>query len=69
MHIMTVDIWKSVNYGYMRAPTGQEVNPFTFHNTGHDFIKFWDKICKYRMEQGLEEVVLGFESSGINRLF
>lgn len=64
MLIVTVDIGKSVNHGYMRAPTGQEVKPFAFHNTGHDFNKFWDNICTFRMEQGLEEVVLGFESSG-----
>ena len=62
--IVAVDIGKNVNYGYMRAPTGKEVKPFKFHNTGQGFKKFWGEICCFQREQGLEEAVIGFESTG-----
>ena len=64
MLIVTVDIGKNIHWGYMRAPHGQEVKPFSFHNSGQSFKKFWEKICQFKMAQGLEEVVIGFESSG-----
>ena len=62
--IVAVDIGKNVHYGYMRGPTGEEVKPFKFHNTGQGFKKFWVEICCFQREQGLEEVVIGFESTG-----
>jgi len=64
MLLVAVDIGKSVNHGYMRIPHGKEVKPFSFHNTGHGFNKCWRKICQFKREQGLEEVVVGFESTG-----
>lgn len=62
--IVTLDIGKFIHYGYMRTPNGKEVKPFPFHNNGHSFNKFWNKICRFKKEQGLEEIVVGFESTG-----
>jgi transposase len=62
--IVTVDIGKSVHHGYMRAPYGKEVKPFPFYNNRHSFKEFWSKICCFQRKQGLEKIVMGFESSG-----
>jgi transposase len=62
--IVAVDIGKSVHYGYMRAPHGKEVKPFPFYNNGHSFNEFWRIIGCFQREQGLEKIVIGFESSG-----
>ena len=64
MLIVAVDIGKSTNYGYMRGPQGQEKKPFSFTNGGEGFKVFWNKVCEYQKECRLEEVVVGFESSG-----
>jgi len=62
--IVTVDIGKSIHYGYFRAPNNKEVKPFPFHNSWHSFEKFFSKICQFKKEQDLEDIVIGFESSG-----
>ncbi len=62
--IVALDIGKNVHYGYFRAPRVDEVVPFPFHNSGHSFKILWGKICKFKREQRLEEIVIGFESSG-----
>jgi len=62
--IVAIDIGKFVHYGYMRVPNGKEVKPFPFYNNGHSFNKFWNKICQFKKEQGLEEVIIGHESTG-----
>ena len=62
--IVTVDIGKTVHYGYLRAPNGKEVKPFPFHNFQSSFKQFWNKICRFKTQLGLEDVVIGFESTG-----
>jgi len=62
--IVSVDIGKTVHYGYFRTPDNKEVKPFSFHNSGHSFNEFWRKMYKFQQEQGLEEIIVGFESSG-----
>jgi transposase len=62
--IVTMDIGKTVHYGYLRAPNGEDVKPFPFYNYKESFNKFWDKICKFKAEKNLEEIVVGFESTG-----
>lgn len=62
--IVAVDIGKRVHYGYMRAPGGAEVKPFPFRNAGAGFRTFMEKIVHFQRGQRLEEVVVGFESSG-----
>ena len=62
--IAALDIGKMVHYGYFRAPNGKDIKPFAFCNTGHSFNKFWAKLCRFRQEHLLDEVVIGFESTG-----
>jgi transposase len=62
--IATVDIGKVTNMGYCRCPNGSEVKPFEFSNDRTGFQKLWDRICWAKMAHHLEEVVVGFESTG-----
>ena len=62
--IATVDIGKVTNVGYCRCPNGSEVKPFEFSNDRTGFQKLWDRICWTKMAHHLEEVVVGFESTG-----
>lgn len=62
--IGTVDIGKNVQYGYFRAPNGNDTPTFKFFNTRKGFTTFWKKLCQFKKQQGLEDVVIGFESTG-----
>jgi len=62
--LATLDIGKKVHYGYFRTPNNQDIKPFPFYNTGHSFNKFWEKLCKFKEKHMLDEVVIGFESTG-----
>ena len=62
--IVAVDIGKTVHYGYFRGPHGHDIKPFPFRNTQKHFKDFWDKIVRYKMENKLEDIVIGFESTG-----
>jgi transposase len=62
--IVTMDIGKTFHYGYFRAPNGADIKPFPFYNTKKSFNGFWDKICQFKAEQNLGEIVVGFESTG-----
>lgn len=62
--IGTVDIGKNVQYGYFRAPNGNDTATFKFYNTRKGFTTFWEKLCKFKQQEGLEDVVIGFESTG-----
>jgi transposase len=64
MLIATVDIGKNVQYGYFRAPNGNDVKPFAFYNCKKSFRTFWQKLCQFKNKQGLEQIVIGFESTG-----
>jgi transposase len=62
--IATLDIGKRAHYAYFRAPDGKDIKPFPFHNFRKDFHKFWTKLCQFKREHKLEDIVVGFESSG-----
>lgn len=62
--IVTMDIGKTVHFGYFRAPNGKDIKPFPFYNFEKSFNEFWNKICKFKTEQNLEEIIVGFESTG-----
>jgi transposase len=62
--IVAVDIGKTVHYGYFRAPNGEDLKPFRFYNFKKSFEQFWAKICKFQRQQNLEDIVIGFESTG-----
>lgn len=62
--VVAVDIGKHVNYAYFRAPDNEEVKPFPFHNSEHGFEGFFIKVIKFKEEQGLEDIIIGYESTG-----
>jgi len=62
--IAALDIGKNVQYGYFRAPNGNDVKPFPFYNSQKSYNAFWGKLCQFKKQQGLEEIVIGFESTG-----
>ena len=62
--IVAVDIGKTVHYGYLRGPNGEDVKPFRFYNFRSGFKEFWGKIQQFYRKQGLKDIVIGFESSG-----
>ncbi|MCJ7641887.1 MAG: IS110 family transposase [Desulfobacterales bacterium] len=64
MLIVSIDIGKTINTGYCRCPDGKDVKPFEFSNHAEGFRKLWDRICWTKTANRLEEVVVGFESTG-----
>jgi transposase len=62
--IAAIDVGKKMNYGYFRAPDGQDVKPFGFYNLRSGFELFWTRLVKFQEERGLENIVVGFESTG-----
>ena len=62
--IATLDIGKNVQYGYFRAPNGNDVKPFAFYNSKKSYDEFWQKLCQFKNKERLEQIVIGFESTG-----
>ncbi len=62
--IATVDGGKDKHYGYYRGPDGTECKAFDFWNNGQGFQEFWERISSAARTQGLEEIIVGFESTG-----
>jgi hypothetical protein len=62
--IASIDIGKNIHYGYFRAPDGQEFKPFPFYNSQKSYHRFWGKVCQFKSQHQLEDIVIGFESTG-----
>lgn len=62
--IASIDIGKNLHYGYFRAADGHELKAFSFYNTKKSFHRFWHKICQFKQQYQLQEIVIGFESTG-----
>lgn len=62
--IATVDIGKSIHTGYCRCPDGNQSKVFEFFNTGRGYHEFYNKIEAMRRQHHLQEMVVGFESTG-----
>jgi transposase len=62
--IVAIDIGKQTDTGYCRCPSGRDIKPFEFTNNFAGFSKLWDRICWEKTSNHLEEVVVGFESTG-----
>ncbi len=62
--MVTVDIGKTTNTGYGRCPDRKEIKPFEFSNNRQGFTKFWDRMIQAQEANHLEEMVVGFESTG-----
>ncbi len=62
--IATIDGGKDKHYGYYRCPDGTECKAFDFWNNGRGFQEFWERISSAARTHGLEEIIIGFESTG-----
>jgi len=62
--IATIDGGKDTHYGYYRCPNGTECKAFAFLNNGRGFQEFWERISSAARTNGLEEIIVGFESTG-----
>jgi len=62
--IVALDIGKKVHHVYFRTPTNQDIKPFPIYNTGQSFNKFWERLCRFKEKHMLDEVIVGFESTG-----
>ncbi len=62
--ITTIDGGKDKHYGYYRCPDGTEGKSLPFWNNGRGFCEFWERISSAAKSHGLEEIVVGFESTG-----
>ena len=62
--IATLDIGKGFHYAYFRSPNGNDITPFPFCNSKKDFDKFWTRLHQFQTAHNLEDVIIGFESSG-----
>jgi len=62
--IATFDVGKNIHYGYFRTPDGRERKPFCVHNARKSFKQLWAQICRFKRDHQLEQVVVGFESTG-----
>lgn len=62
--IATIDGGKDKHYGYYRFPDGADCKPFEFWNNGRGFNEFWERILSAARKHGLDEIIIGFESTG-----
>lgn len=62
--IVTFDIGKTVHYAYFRSPDGSDIKPFKVFNTRRSYHQFWGKMIQFKKKHELDQVVVGFESTG-----
>jgi transposase len=62
--IATIDGGKNTHYGYYRCPDGTACKAFAFLNNGRGFQEFWERISSAARTHNLEEIIVGFESTG-----
>jgi transposase len=62
--IVTIDVGKTTPVGYCRCPDGKDCKSFEFSNNMEGFKKLWDRMCWMKMAHHLEQIVVGFESTG-----
>ena len=62
--LATVDMGKDSFSGYARCPGRSEVKSSDFTNNRAGFCSFWEVLVRMQKAYGLEQIVLGFESTG-----
>ena len=62
--IVAIDIGKSIHHGYFRGSDGQDIKAFPFYNSQKSYEEFWVRALLFKQQKGLEEIVVGFESTG-----
>jgi len=63
--ISTVDIAKDELMVYIRCPFGEEVKPFNVANNYQGLKEYWATIMLYQKRYHLQDIIVGFESTGI----
>jgi len=61
--LVTVDIGKKRNQGYFYCQARPEEKTFSFPNTGKGYGYLWGKMLGFKHKNGLEDIVLGIEST------
>jgi hypothetical protein len=62
--LVAIDFGKAVNYGYFCNPNGEEYKVFTIRNNRQKYNLLYSKIGEFKDKWGLEEIFVGYESSG-----
>lgn len=62
--LATIDMGKATHTGYIRFSDGSDINPFEFTNSKMGYEEFWWRLCQAKKQHNVEEVVVGFESTG-----
>ena len=62
--IVAFDIAQEKHMVYIRCPDGREEKPFVVLNRREEYDQMWERISQTKEAYGLEEVVVGFESTG-----
>ena len=62
--IVAMDVAQEKHMVYIRCPDGREEKPFVVLNRREEYDQMWERISQTKEAYGLEEVVVGFESTG-----
>ena len=62
--IVTLDIAQEKHMVYFRCPDGREEKTFVVFNKRAEYDQLWERISQTKEANRLEEVVVGFESTG-----
>ena len=62
--IVALDIAQEKHMVYFRCPDGREEKPFVVFNRREEYDQMWERISQTKEACRLEEVVVGFESTG-----
>ena len=63
--LVAVDLAKNKHMGYYRCPDANDIKPFEFSNNREGYQRFYDYIGQAKAVHHLEQVVVGFESTGV----
>lgn len=62
--IVALDVAQEKHVVYIRSSDGREEKPFVVFNRREEYEQMWGRISQAKEAYGLEEVVVGFESTG-----
>lgn len=62
--IVAFDVAQEKHVVYIRSSDGREEKPFVVFNRCEEYDQMWERISKTKEAYGLEEIVVGFESTG-----
>lgn len=62
--IVALDVAQEKHVVYIRSSDGREEKPFVVFNRREEYDQMWERISQTKVAYGMEEVVVGFESTG-----